>query len=87
MSHPFDNEINEIEQVKLEGYQALKWELKKIWNCKSVTIIPTIIGVLGTVNAKLGEWLRSIDINCNIGKIQQTNLLETGRILRKILDT
>ena len=52
-----------------------------------VKIIPIIIGALGTVNARLGEWLKSIDINCNIGQIQQASLLGTGRILRKVLDT
>ena len=87
VSCPFDMNINEVEEVKLERYQALKWELKKIWNCRSVKIIPIIIGALGTVNAKLGEWLKSIDIKCNIGQIQQASLLGTGRILRKVLDT
>ena len=65
--------INEVEEVKLERYQALKWDLKKIWNCKSVKIIPIIIGALGTVNAKLGEWLKSIDIKCNIGQKNTTS--------------
>ena len=87
VSCPFDKNINEVEEVKLERYQALKWELKKIWNCKSVKMIPIIIGALGTVNAKLGEWLKSIDINCSIGQVQQASLLGTGRILRKVLDT
>ena len=87
VSCPFDMNINEVEEVKLERHQALKWELKKIWNCKRVKIIPIIIGALGTVNAKLGEWLKSIDIKCNIGQIQQASLLGTGRILRKVLDT
>ena len=37
--------------------------LKKTWDCKSVKTIPIIFGALGTVNIKLREWFKSIDIN------------------------
>ena len=87
VSCPFDKNINEVEEVKLERHQSLKWELKKIRNCESVKTVLVIIGALGTVNAKLGEWLKNININCSIGKIQQASLLGTGRILGKVLDT
>ena len=44
VSCPFDKNINEVEEIKLERWKALKWELKKICNCKSVKIIPIIVG-------------------------------------------
>ena len=39
----FDTRISEKEKEKLEKYQDLKRELKKILRCKEITIVPVII--------------------------------------------
>ena len=52
---PFDKNINEVEEIELERYQALQWELKKTWNYKSAKILAIIDGALGTANAMLRE--------------------------------
>ena len=38
----------------MEKYQDLKREIGKIWNCKRVTVIPVIIGALGTISSIQG---------------------------------
>ena len=44
---PFHTRIVEKEDEKVEKYQNLKYEIKKIWKCKKVTIVPIVIGALG----------------------------------------
>ena len=50
---PRDSGINIAEQAKIERYQDLKREIKKIWQLKNVKIIPIIIaiGALGAVSS------------------------------------
>ena len=45
---PADYRVKLKESEKKDKYLDLAWESKKLWNRK-VTIIPVIIGVLGTV--------------------------------------
>ena len=47
---PFDTRIVEKEDEKVEKYQDLKYEIKKIWKCKKVTIVPIVIRALGTLS-------------------------------------
>ena len=58
------------EKVSQNDLVKMGWEMKKILNSKSVKMIPIIIGTLNTVNTKLGEWLKSININCSIEQMQ-----------------
>ena len=44
---PYDSRVETKEFEKLEKYQDLARELKKLWNM-SVRIIPIVIGALGT---------------------------------------
>ena len=45
-----NNNNNKIEKEKIENYRALKRELKRIWKLRRVTLVPIIIGALGTVS-------------------------------------
>lgn len=45
------------EHKKLKKYQGFREELKKMWGGK-VRVVPVIIGGLGAVTPKLGEWLQ-----------------------------
>ena len=64
----------------IEKYQDLRRELQKIWNVR-VKNIPLVVGSLGA----LGSRLKETGITAEIGQVQKTVLLGTGRILRKIL--
>ena len=43
---PGDSRIKKAEQKKIESYQYLKWELKKIWKLKDIKSSPSSLGLL-----------------------------------------
>ena len=45
---PFDSGVVEKEKEKIEKYQDLARELKKIWNM-TVKVVPIVLGSLGTI--------------------------------------
>ena len=51
-----DHRINLKESVKKDKYLDLAWELKKLWKMK-VTIVPIVIGALGTITKELLKGL------------------------------
>ena len=60
--------------------------MKKLWNMK-VTIVPVVIGVLGTVTKGLLTGLEDLEVGGRVETIQTTALLRTARILRRVLET
>ena len=72
---------------KIEKYQDLKREIMKLWSLKSVEVIPVVVGALGSVSKKIGQYLEKIGIDVRIGLLQKTALLGTARILRSVLET
>ena len=83
---PADHRINLKEREKKDKYLDLARELKKLWNMK-VTIVPIVIGALGTITKGLLKGLEDLDIGGRVETIQTTALLRTARILRRILET
>ena len=71
---------------RLRNNQDLKREVKRIWNMRSVIVVPVVIGALGSITKKLNEWLEKLELTVNIVLLQKTTLLETARILRKVLE-
>ena len=51
-----------------------------------VTIIPIVIGALGTVTKGLLKGLEDLEVGGSVETIQ-TALLRTARILRRVLET
>ena len=60
-----------------------KW--KKLWNMK-VTVIPIVIGALGTVTKGLIQELEDLKITGRVETFQTTALLRSARILRRVLE-
>ena len=52
-----------------------------------VTVIPIVIGALGTVTKGLVKGLEDLEIKGRVETIQTTLLLRSARILRKVLET
>ena len=73
------------EKEKREKYQDLARELQVLWN-KKVTVIPIVIGALRTVPKSLKDRLDQIGIRTKIDTMQTTALLNTARIVRKVLE-
>ena len=81
-----DHRINLKESVKKYKYLDLARELKKRWNMK-VSIVPIVIGALGTITKGLLKGLEDLEIGGRVETIQTTALLKTARILRRALET
>ena len=79
--------IPRLKNTKIEKYQDLKRELKRIWQRQEIVTIPIIIGTLGTVSKNFEQWLRKLDIMVNFSTLQKACLLGSARVLRKVLDT
>ena len=82
---PADHRINLKESEKKDKYLDLARELKKLWNMK-VTIVPIVIGALGTITKGLLKGLEDLEIGGRTETIQTTALLGTTRILRRVLE-
>ena len=52
-----------------------------------VTIVPIVIGPLGTITKKLLKGLEDLEVSGRVETIQTTALLRTVRILRRVLKT
>ena len=83
---PADHRINLKECEKKDKYLDLARELKKQWN-KKVTIVPIVIGALGTITKGLLKGLEDLEFGGRVETIQMTALLRTARILRRVLET
>ena len=52
-----------------------------------VTIVPIVIGVLGTITEGLLKGLEDLEVGGRVETIQMTALPRTARILRRVLET
>ena len=52
-----------------------------------VSIVPIVIGDLGTINKGLLKGMEDLEVNRQVETIQTTALLRTARILRRVLET
>ena len=69
------------ESEKRYKYLDLVKELKKLWNMK-MTVLPIVIGALGTVIKGLVQGLEYLEIRGRVETIETTALLTSARILR-----
>ena len=83
---PADYKVKLEEGKKKDKYLDLTRELKKLWNMK-VTVIPIVVGALGTVTEGLLKGLEDLEIRERVETIQTTALLGPARILRRVLET
>ena len=83
---PADHRINRKESDKKDKYLDLARELKKLWNMK-ITIVPIVIGALGTITKELLKGLEDLEVGGRVESIQTTALLRMTRILRRVLET
>ena len=81
-----DHRINLKESEKKDKHHDLARKLKNLWNMK-VTIVPVVIGALGTITKGLLKGLEDLEVGGRVETIQTTALLRTARILRWVLET
>jgi len=56
-----------------------------MWNIRTVLVVPIVVRSLGRVTKNSDKWLGKLNIKISISLLQQTTLLGTARILRKVL--
>ena len=81
-----DHRIKLKDCEKKDKYLDLSKELKKMWKMR-VTIVPIIIGALGTVTKGLLKALVDLEVGERVETIKTTALLKTAKILRRVLET
>jgi hypothetical protein len=81
---PADRNVVQKEEEKKLKYNSLGTEIQRIWNLK-YTVIPVIIGVTGIVTKNLKKNLEAIRGKQSIESLQQTAVLGTAHIIRKVL--
>ena len=57
---PEDKRIGEKENEKVEKYQELKRQIARMWNMRTVRVIPIVIRSLGKVTKNLDKWLEKL---------------------------
>ena len=62
----FDIQVKDKENEKIENCKDLKRELKRIWKLRKVTVVPIIIGALGTVSNDIKKRLTEIGVTCRL---------------------
>ena len=82
---PADQNIINTEEEKVAKYQELAFEIKRIHRASKVTVIPIVIGALGTISKNAKTWHGKLDIADIVGSAQLSAILGTAHILRKVL--
>ena len=83
---PGDIRVNEKEKQKIERYQELKRKIKRMWNIRSIKVIPVVVGSLGSTSKKLKKCIEELGVVISTALLQKTAQLGAARILRKVLD-
>ena len=74
-----------LKKVKRNKYLDFAKEVGKLWNMK-VTVIPIVIDALRTIPQGLVKELEELELREEVEIIQNTSLLRSARILRRILE-
>ena len=69
-----------------ERYQELKREIERVWNIRSIKVIPVAVGEFDSTSKKLKNCTKELAAVISTSLRQKTALLGTARILRKVLD-
>ena len=85
MAIPEDGRVRAKDDEKVEKYQDLAREVRKICGVRT-KVIPRVVGALGTILLRLKENLRTVVVDTSIELIQRSVLLGSARVLRKVLE-
>ena len=80
-----DRNVIKREAEKVWKYsEALLIERQHMWNVE-ITVIPVIRGATGTISKSFRKYLSNLPGKHEIKELQKTAMLDTARILRKVL--
>ena len=81
---PRDQNVKVKKLEKITKYQDLRLQVQKLWNVKA-TVIPVVVGALGTVSEELENYLKAIGILIVISSLQKAALLGIAFIFKRVL--
>ena len=79
-----DRNVIEKEAKKILKYKDLTIEIKRMWKVKK-SVLPVIIGGTGTITKSFRKYISNKPGNHEVKELQQTAILGTAHILRKVL--
>ena len=82
---PADQNFTRTEEEKVEKYQELAFEFRSVHGASKVTIIPVMIGALGSISKGAKAWFGKLDVSDFLGSVQLSAILGTAHLLRKVL--
>ena len=83
---PWDTRVVEKGREKVEKYQDLKMEIRRLWRAE-VEVVPIILGALGLIPDDLKRNLGKVGCtDLEPGLLQKSVLLATARIVRRVMD-
>ena len=78
---PADFNIVDKEKEKIQKYQDLCLELQRIWNLRTITFVPIIIGATGAYSPNLPKYLDLLPGEHKLGPLLKAALLGSAHLL------
>ena len=78
---PFDTRASQQEQGKIEIYNDLKGEIKILYKCKEVMIIPVVVGEVNIGCNAFEKWFKELKINVLVP------LFQKGLVIKRLADS
>jgi len=79
-----DRDLIKKEAEKILKYKDPTIEIQRAWNVKT-KVIRVIIGATGTISKSFRKYVSNIPGKHEVKELQQTAILSTAHILRKVL--
>ena len=83
---PGDIRVSKKEKENIERYQKLKREIKRMWNIRSIKVIPVAVRTLCSTSKKLKSSIEELGVIISTALLQKTTLLRISLIFKKVLD-
>ena len=82
---PADQNITRTEEEKVEKYQELAFEIRKIHGAMKVMIIPIVTGALRSTSKGAKTWFGKLDVPDFLGSVLLSAILGTAHLLQRVL--
>jgi len=79
-----DRNVIKKEADRILKYRDLTREVQRMWNVIT-KVIPVTIGATGTISKSFRKYVSNIPGNHEVKELQETAILGTAHILRKVL--
>ena len=75
----------EKEIEKIDKHKPLKDEVVRLWNVRKVTVIPIVVGALGTISNQFEKFMKEVGKHSRVEHVKKTAILGTTGILRLVV--